>query len=226
MKRKIKTFMMILLAAGVVGGGYWYYSQNPEALVQLQLQLGLISQAEASGVYSVSGFIEAEEIEVAAETGGRIIKISVDEGDFVEAGQILVELDTALLEAEVKQAAAKVATARAYLAKIEAGVRPAEIGKAEAAVAVAEAVAHPLRLLRRQIALLHQLIEQCRSGHGHTLTRSFSASLTAFTNARIRVGSFMPGLDSTPLLTSTPWGRTVRTASVTLSGVSPPARTI
>lgn len=141
MKGKIRTFMMILLVAGVVGGGYWYYSQNPEALAQPQLQWGLISQAEASGVYSVSGFIEAEEIQVAAETGGRIIKISAGEGDFVEAGQILVELDTALLEAEMRQAAAKVATARAYLAKIEAGARPAEIAKAEAAVAVAEAAA-------------------------------------------------------------------------------------
>ncbi len=139
MQRKILTFIIILFVTGLIGAGYGYYSQNPAALTQLQLQLGLLSQAEARGVYSVNGFIEAAEINVAAETGGRITRITVDEGDFVVAGQVLLELDTALLEADARQAEAKIATAKARLAKIKAGVRAEEIAKAEAAVAVAEA---------------------------------------------------------------------------------------
>ena len=139
MKRKITLFVSVLLLAVMIGGGYGYYSQNPAGFNQLQVQLGWFGQAEASGLQSVSGYIEAEEVDVAAETRGRIIQITIDEGDFVQAGQILVELDTALLEADMKQAEAKIATAKAQLAKTKAGVRAEEIGKAEAAVAVAEA---------------------------------------------------------------------------------------
>lgn len=141
MKHKLIPVLIILLVAGAVGGGYWYFSQNPAALTQLQLKLGLIDQDQAGGVYRVSGYIEADEVAVAAETRGRITRLAADEGDWIEAGQTLVELDTALLEAEVEQAQAKIATARANLAKIEAGVRAEEIAKAEAAVAVAEAKA-------------------------------------------------------------------------------------
>lgn len=139
MKHNIVPLIIVLLLISAAGGGYWYFKQNPAELVRLQLRLGLISEAEATGVNRASGFIEADEISIAAETGGRISRLSVDEGDFVQAGQVLVELDTALLDTEVKQTEAKIATAEAQLAKIEAGVRPEEIGKAEAAGAVAEA---------------------------------------------------------------------------------------
>lgn len=146
MKHKlIPVLIALVLVAGAGGGGYWYFSQNPATLTQLQLKFGLISEDEAAGVYSVSGYIEAREINVAAETKGRITRLTADEGDWVEAGQMLVELDTALLMAELQQAQAKIATARALLAKIEAGVRAEEIAKAEAAVTVAEAKAEAAR---------------------------------------------------------------------------------
>jgi HlyD family secretion protein len=139
MKQRIVPIVIVLIIIGAAAGGYWYFSQNPAELTKLQLELGLMSETEATGIHSASGFIEAEEISTAAETGGRITRITVDEGDFVEAGQVLVELDTALLDAEMQQAEAKIATAKAQLAKIKAGIRPEEIAKAEAAVAVAEA---------------------------------------------------------------------------------------
>src|SRR5690606_24075133 len=51
-----------------------------------------------------------------------------------------------------------------------------------------------------------------------------SAARAASTNARTLLGSLRPGADSTPEATSTPHGRTTRTASPTFSGVRPPAR--
>lgn len=139
MKQKIVPVIIILLLIGAVGAGYWYFSQNPDQLTQLQLKLGFISEAEAFGVYTVSGFIETDEIGAATETRGRITQITVDEGDFVEVGQTLIELDTALLTTEIQQAKAKIKLAEAQLAKVEAGVRSEEIARAEATVAVAEA---------------------------------------------------------------------------------------
>lgn len=139
MKGKIVSLVIGLLVVGVLGGGYGYFNRNPDAFTQLQLQLGLSGWAEAQGVSSVSGFIEAEDVSVAAETSGRITRITVDEGDFVPAGQVLVELDTALLDADGRQAEAEIATVTANLVKVKAGVRAEEIAKAEAAVVVAEA---------------------------------------------------------------------------------------
>jgi multidrug resistance efflux pump len=141
MKHKVKPLLIFLIIITLIGAGYYYLTRQPELLKQLQLRFGLMSEAEATGVYSVSGYIEADEVDLAAEISGQITHIKADEGDFVKAGQTLVELDTALLEAQIKQAQAKIGTAKAQLAKIKAGVRSEEIAKAEAAVAVAEAEA-------------------------------------------------------------------------------------
>ena len=51
-----------------------------------------------------------------------------------------------------------------------------------------------------------------------------SASRTRSMNRRILSRLFRPGLDSTPLATSTAKGRSAEIASATLSGVRPPAR--
>jgi HlyD family secretion protein len=136
-KLKPLLFLAIILAAAA--GGYRYFTQNPAQLTQLQLKFGLITEAEATGLHKVSGFIEADQVNVAAEAGGRIAWIAVDEGDPVEAGQAIVELDSALLNAQIRQAQAKVATAQANLAKVQAGIRVEEIAKAQAGVAVAQA---------------------------------------------------------------------------------------
>jgi HlyD family secretion protein len=147
MKHKIIRLLVILLILSAVGGGFWYFRQHPEQLAQLQLRLGLAGQADLAGDSSASGFIEAEVVSIAAEIKGRITRIAAKEGDFVPAGQVLVELDTALLDSELQQAQAKIATARALLAKLEAGVRPEEIAKAAAAVAQAEANAEAAHIL-------------------------------------------------------------------------------
>lgn len=79
-----------------------------------------------------SGTIEAEEVVIASEFGGRVKEVLVDEGDEVQAGQALIRLDTDLLAAQMGEAEAAVAAGRANLAMVEAGARPGEIATAEA----------------------------------------------------------------------------------------------
>jgi multidrug resistance efflux pump len=87
-----------------------------------------------SSPLTASGVIEAREVSIVAEVGGRIVDISADEGDEVEKGAILVRLDTALLEAEMGRAQAAVALAQANLAQVKAGAREEEIRAAQAAL--------------------------------------------------------------------------------------------
>ncbi len=188
MIHKLRPLLIILALAGIVGSGYWYFSQNPDQLTQLKLKLGLLTAAEAAGIYQVSGFIEADQVNIAAEIGGRISHIAADEGDFVEAGQPLVELDTALLEADFEQALARVATAKAQLAKIEAGVRAEEIARAEAAVAVASANAAAASTQWQDAITLRDNPQE--------LDMQIDAARTALELAELRIASAIPLKDA------------------------------
>lgn len=65
------------------------------------------------GVIAVSGRIEGDDAAVAAKTSGRIRQITVREGDHVEAGQVLAQLDDEQIRARERQAAAAVRQAEA-----------------------------------------------------------------------------------------------------------------
>ncbi|MBN1221040.1 MAG: efflux RND transporter periplasmic adaptor subunit [Anaerolineae bacterium] len=192
MKRKIVPIIVILVIIGAAAEGYWYFSQNPTEFTQLQVRLGLITETEASGIHSASGFIEAEEVSTTAETRGRIIHITVAEGDFVEAGQVLVELDTALLETEIQQAEAKIEAAQAQLDKVNAGIRAEEIAKAEAAVAVAQAKAEAARVARDDAILLRDNPQE--------LDIQIDAAKTALDLAEFKIAYTIPLKDAAEAL--------------------------
>lgn len=86
-----------------------------------------------------SGYVEATEIRVAPEVGGRLIELTVGEGDTVKAGALVARLDTADVELALRRARADRQQADAQLRLLEAGARPQEIRQAEAQVAAAEA---------------------------------------------------------------------------------------
>jgi multidrug efflux pump subunit AcrA (membrane-fusion protein) len=99
------------------------------------------SQAQPVGgeTLEASGVIRAQEVLIASEWGGHIAAILVDEGEAVAAGDLLVQLDTALLDAQIKAGRAVIAVAEAGLAQAEAGARPGQIKAAEAQLAQVQA---------------------------------------------------------------------------------------
>jgi HlyD family secretion protein len=86
-----------------------------------------------------SGFIEAEEVNVVSEVGGRVAEVLADEADEVTDGQVVVRLDDGLLLAERAQAQAAVDVAEANLAELIAGASDEQIDAAQAALDEAEA---------------------------------------------------------------------------------------
>jgi HlyD family secretion protein len=98
------------------------------------------AQAQAqSGETVASGFIEADEVSIASELGGRILALPVAEGADAQPKDVLVQLDHGLADAELRIAQGNVQSAEAALAQVKAGARVEEIQQAEAAVALAEA---------------------------------------------------------------------------------------
>jgi HlyD family secretion protein len=84
----------------------------------------------------LSGYIEGEELFLAAPVSGTVTAVSAVEGARVAAGERLFAIDPATLSAQGEQARAVVTGARTQIAATEANARQAE---AEVAAAAAEA---------------------------------------------------------------------------------------
>ena len=137
MKSRAKRVIPLLFTVALILGVYWWLKERP---------------ATEAGDTTASGTIEATQVTVAAETGGRVVSVNAAEGDAVRAGQELITFDTALLAAQRNQAEAALAAAQGALAaaeanaaaaqaqldQVRAGARPQEIQAEEEAVAAAQ----------------------------------------------------------------------------------------
>ncbi|MEO1248579.1 MAG: HlyD family efflux transporter periplasmic adaptor subunit [Pseudomonadota bacterium] len=103
----------IIAAAIAAAVGYFIWAE------QAQTRL-------PEGIVSANGRIEADQLNVATKRAGRVVEVTVDEGDMVDAGQALARMDTAETEAQLKRA--------------EAEVRRAERAKQQASATVIRAL--------------------------------------------------------------------------------------
>jgi HlyD family secretion protein len=95
--------------------------------------------AEPTNRLRLSGHVEATEVRLAPEVGGRVVELRVDEGTRVAAGDVVARLDTADTELALQRARADRAAADAQLRLLQAGARPEEIRQADAQVSAADA---------------------------------------------------------------------------------------
>ena len=108
--RILLTIALVVLALGLLAWAGWrLYEQRAEA-----------------GRLFASGSIQATEVDVSPKVAGQIIRLTVDEGDTVKAGEVVAEL-------EPQEAAAQVAAAQAAVQQAAA-----QVGDAERAVAAQE----------------------------------------------------------------------------------------
>lgn len=102
---------------------------------------GQTAEDAQAGPLIASGVIEAQELDVASPAGGRIVALHVTEGQQMAAGELVADIDTALLDAQEAEARAAVSVAQAQVALLKAGVREADLDVARAAVGQAEVAA-------------------------------------------------------------------------------------
>ncbi len=99
------------------------------------IAFGLYKSSQSSTVETVTlqGQMQMKQTSIAAKVPGRIAKIFVTEGDSVEVGQQLIEMDSPEITAKINQAQAGKEAAQSQLDKAENGARPQEIAQAKAA---------------------------------------------------------------------------------------------
>jgi HlyD family secretion protein len=75
-----------------------------------------VEERELRAIVSASGKIRAKtSVDISASTLGKVVKLAVDEGDQVEKGQFLMQIDPTPAEASVRQNEAGLAEAKANL---------------------------------------------------------------------------------------------------------------
>ena len=93
----------------------------------------------ADGLIEASGTIEGTEINVAAEVGGRVLRVAVTEGARVAAGDTLVVINDEEYRLQLKQAEANLASQDAAYRLAREGSRKEDLLQAEAAYTAAKA---------------------------------------------------------------------------------------
>lgn len=138
MKRiRIVAGLVVLTA---IGAGLWFWrGRDP---------------AEARDRLVLSGNVDIRQVQLAFNNSERIAAVLVQEGDRVQAGQLLATLDTRRLEARAASRAGQVAAQHQVVARLEAGNRPEEIRKAKADVAAAQADLQNTRLTYARVTNL------------------------------------------------------------------------
>lgn len=130
-----------LLIFGAIGWGAWTLTRP---------------QGPGAGFVSGNGRIEATEIDIATKYPGRIVEISVREGDFVHAGQVLAQMQVDTLNAQRDEARAQQQQALTAVASAEAqvGMRESDLTAVKALVTQRES---ELDNAKRRLARLQTL---------------------------------------------------------------------
>ncbi|WP_243315120.1 efflux RND transporter periplasmic adaptor subunit [Geothrix paludis] len=127
----------------------------------------------------LSGNIEVIQVEASFRVAGKVIERPVDEGQTVQAGQLLARLDARDLEQQVAMRRADAATAKAALDAMLAGSRKEEIAASKAALEQAQA---DLQRLEPDEARIRDLQQK-----GILSVRDYEASRAALETARGKV---------------------------------------
>ncbi|CAN5810364.1 efflux RND transporter periplasmic adaptor subunit [soil metagenome] len=86
-----------------------------------------------------SGYVEATEVRVAGEIGGRLLEVLAEEGKRVTTGDVLARVDTSDLQIALRRAQADKDQASAQLQVVQAGARPEDLRQAAAQTQSAQA---------------------------------------------------------------------------------------
>jgi HlyD family secretion protein len=162
-KTKFALFGILVVAAG--GVGVFVVAQQRERPVEVRIEdVGhhdLIASVTASGQVQ-----PRTNVALSADITGRIVQLSVKEGDVVARGQFLLRIDPAQYEAAVQRAEAGLASAKAQAAQSDANatqaVRNMERADEMRASNAALVSDEQLEQLRTQVEITRALAEASR----------------------------------------------------------------
>jgi len=136
MKTRSKIITVVIVIASIAGLGYYFTKQ--EKTKPLEVELTKVELAEIIQIVNATGKIQPKtQINISADVSAKITKLEVKEGEWVEKGQFLVELDRERYVASKQSAEANVRSAQAQAKLVNENLKQAKrvLGRAEEVVA-------------------------------------------------------------------------------------------
>lgn len=132
-----------LMAAGVVVVGatttYTFVNQGTRKEDITQLTVPVSAKNVTLRITTSGKVVPVQSVNISPKNPGTLKQLYVEQGDRVQATQILARMDSADIEARILQFRASLAQSQAQLAEAQAGSRPQEIDQSKARLSQAQA---------------------------------------------------------------------------------------
>ncbi len=135
-QRRWKPWIIALLATGLLTLPATFYFARSRTQVNPDTITALTVPVEAKDLtvkITASGVIQpVRRVNLSPKTQGRLAQLYVEQGDIVQAGDVVARMESAEIEAQLIQAEARLDRVKANLEKLQTGTRPEEIDQAQA----------------------------------------------------------------------------------------------
>ena len=112
--------LLVLLVLILLGGVIWKSRQKPRGE---RVTVEKIEKRTLKETVAASGKVFPEtEVKISSDVSGEVVELYIEEGDSVQAGQLLARVDPDAFQSAVERGRASVNNARAQEANAQAGV--------------------------------------------------------------------------------------------------------
>jgi HlyD family secretion protein len=129
MKKKVIIAGLVVVVLGAIAWANIAFKRAPGVTVTSEK----IEKRDLESIVSASGKIQPKSnVNISAETSGKVVGLYVNEGDAVTAGQLLLQIDPKNLESNVQNREASLATQKSQLESTKAQIENAKVALAQA----------------------------------------------------------------------------------------------
>jgi HlyD family secretion protein len=196
----MKKALTLLMIVAAVGAGFWYRA-GEDAPGTARYRTQAVDRGDIVQVITANGTLSPlTVVQVGTQVSGTVYKVHVDFNDQVKEGQVLAELDPALLQATVKQSEANLENARATLelAKNNVARTEALFKRNLAPDSDLDQARERTKVAVAQVKTAEAQVERDRTNLRYTVIRSPIAGVVI--NRQVNVGQTVAASFQTPTL--------------------------
>jgi HlyD family secretion protein len=195
--KSLRILIPIVLLSALAAAVLWRLpdEEKPKWVMAKVDQGAIVQRVAANGTLN-----PVELVNVGTQISGTVLKLHVDFNQPVKAGQLLAELDPAILEAQIRQSEANLASARAVLNNAELALKRNENLKSRGFVSdgALDGLRKDVETARAQVAQIEAQISRDRTNLGYSKVRSPIDGIVV--NRGIDVGQTVAASFQTPTL--------------------------